>query len=384
LKALARLRRFWLDVHLWIGVALLIPFAILGVSGSVLTFHDELERLVSPHRYEVSEGAPAPLQRLIDAARPALPEGFVVTGVRPSAHEGAPVLVQARSTALTAPGVRPETRTAFVDPADARVLDVANTRADAFGVLHQLHGSLMIPENGRKVVGWMGWAMLISSLTGIWLWWPRNGALLQGLRWSRSPRTTTNLHHLSGFWISIPLAVLAFTGAYISFPQFSRSMLGVFVTLPSEGQRGPGGGPPGGGAAPIDQPQLSADAAARAALEAAPGAALVAVNLPTPGRDGDAPSWRVQIKRPDTEAFVNISVNDATGQARASGEPTPDQNVARWMRRLHDGADYPMVWRVIIALGGIAPALLGVTGIVMWLRRRAARRAIRRGHPKQA
>lgn len=381
MKVLARLRRFWLDVHLWIGVALLIPFAILGVSGSVLTFHDELDQLVAPHRYEVSAGPPASLQSVIEAARPNLPNGYVITGVRPPAHEGAPALVQARTTAQPAPGARPETRTAFVDPASGRVLDVVNTRADAFGVLHQLHGSLMIPENGRKVVGWMGWAMLISSLTGIWLWWPRNGGFLQGLRWSRSPRTTTNLHHLSGFWISIPLAILAFTGAYISFPQFSRSMLGMVVTLPSDAPRG--GGPPGGGAAPIDQPQLSADAAARAALDASPGATLIAVNLPTPGRDGEPASWRVQVQRPDAEAVASVSVSDASGEARAQA-PQADQNVARWMRRLHDGTAYPMAWRVIIALAGIAPTILGVTGIVMWLRRRAARRAIRRGHPKEA
>jgi uncharacterized iron-regulated membrane protein len=320
----------------------------------------------------------------MEAGRAALPDGFVVTAVRPPAEEGAPALVQSRSTAPTAPGVRPETRTAFVDPASARVLDVANTRADVFGVLHQLHGSLMIPDIGRKVVGWMGWAMLISSLTGIWLWWPRNGPVLKGLRWARSPRTTTNLHHLSGFWLSIPLAILAFTGAYISFPQFSRSMLGVFVALPSGEQRGPSGGGPGGGPSPIEQPQLSVDAAAGAALSVAPGAGVIAVNLPTPGRDGEPPSWRVQVKLADAEAFANVSVNDASGEARAPDAPQSDQNVARSMRRLHDGTDYPMVWRVIIALAGVAPALLGITGIVMWLRRRAARRAIVRAHPTQA
>ncbi|MDX2277444.1 MAG: PepSY-associated TM helix domain-containing protein [Hyphomonadaceae bacterium] len=375
MTVLARLRRFWLDVHLWIGVALFFPFVVLGVTGSVLTFHDELERLMSPHRYEVTAGAPASLQAILEAGRAEAPAGFVISGVRPPAHEGAPALVQARSLAQPAPGARPETRTIYVDPVTARVLDVANTRADAFGVLHQLHGSLMIPEIGRKVVGWMGWAMLASSLTGLWLWWPRNGALLKGLRWKRSPRTTSNLHHLTGFWLTIPLAILAFTGAYISFPQLSRSVVGAFVALPES--RGPSG-PPGGGAAPIDAPRMSVDAVAAAAREAAPDAELVAINLPTPGRDGEAPSWRVQVKRPDAEALANIGVDDATGEAKAQGAPQADQNLARWMRRLHDGTDYPMAWRVIIALAGLAPALLGVTGVVMWLRRRAARRAVRR------
>ena len=64
-----------------------------------------------------------------------------------------------------------------------------------------------VPEySGRAVVGWVGVGMSILALTGIWLWWPRGtGSFVRGLRWARSPRFTFNLHHLLGFWISIPL-----------------------------------------------------------------------------------------------------------------------------------------------------------------------------------
>lgn len=381
MSVLTRLRRFWLDVHLWIGVAAFIPFVILGITGSVLVFHHELEHWVAPHRYELSAGAPLPLAAQIERARTALPDGFVVSAVRPPEDSGSPVLVQARATARPADGQRPDTRTIYLDPASGRVLDVANPRAEAFGIMHVLHGSLMIPENGRKVVGWLGWFMLISSLTGIWLWWPRGRSFWRGFRWSRSPRTTTNLHHLAGFWIAIPLAIISFTGVYISFPQMSRAVLGALTGAPSAAARPPGGGGPGGGPPPIENPNLTADAAAAAALAAAPDGHLIAVNLPTPGRDGAAPAWRVQLKLPNAEANSNISVNDLTGEAEARGgaAPAADQNAARLMRRLHDGTDFGMVWRVIVALTGLAPAVLGVTGIVMWLRRRAARRAIRRG-----
>jgi hypothetical protein len=49
------------------------------------------------------------------------------------------------------------------------------------------------------------------------------------------------------------------------------------------------------------------------------------------------------------------------------------------MRQVHDGADMGLVWRWIITIAGVAPTVLGVTGVVMWLRRRARRRAIRHG-----
>lgn len=383
MSVLARLRRFWLDVHLWIGVGLLIPFAIIGVTGSLLVWHEPLERRLEPHRYEVSAGEPLPLQAHIDAARDALPAGFVVSGVRPPAEVGDPVTVQARASASPPRGQRPQTRTVFLDPATGRVLDVANTRAELVGIMHVLHGSLMIPENGRKIVGWIGWFMLVSSLTGLWLWWPRNGAVLKGLRWKRGPRTTFNLHHMAGFWLSIPLAVLALTGVYISFPQMSRGFIEMFVDAPEKGgdRGGPQRGPGAGGPPPLTETHLAADAVARAALDVAPqGARIVSINLPTPARDGGSPSWRVSVKAPEAEANLNISVDDETGEARLrGGGPAPAENIARLMRRVHDGVEMGLFWQTIIFLAGWAPFGLGVTGIVMWLRRRAARRAIQRG-----
>ena len=48
--------------------------------------------------------------------------------------------------------------------------------------------------------------------------------------------------------------------------------------------------------------------------------------------------------------------------------------LARTMRRWHDGTDMGAVWQVVIFLGGIIPALLSVTGIIIWWRARRARR----------
>src|SRR3546814_6548818 len=66
----------------------------------------------------------------------------------------------------------------------------------------------MVPGVGRKIVGWLGVAMMISAFTGIWLWWPMVGRWSKGLRWRRHANLDTNLHHMAGFWISLPLFVL--------------------------------------------------------------------------------------------------------------------------------------------------------------------------------
>ena len=43
------------------------------------------------------------------------------------------------------------------------------------------------------------------------------------------------------------------------------------------------------------------------------------------------------------------------------------------MRRLHDGTGMGPAWQAIIFLGGIIPAILSVTGTIIWIRSRKPR-----------
>ena len=146
------------------------------------------------------------------------------------------------------------------------MLDTAEVAKSFTMVMHRLHGSLLIPDIGRKVVGWLGWAMFVSSATGLWLWWPRHGGFLKGLRWRRGASTLFNLHHLVGFWVCLPLAVLSLTGVYISFPQTSHALFGAAA---------PGRAPPARAASPRrSRPRLTVAEAVAVAQAEAPGAAV--------------------------------------------------------------------------------------------------------------
>ena len=43
------------------------------------------------------------------------------------------------------------------------------------------------------------------------------------------------------------------------------------------------------------------------------------------------------------------------------------------MRRWHDGTGMGLGWQIVIFLGGIIPALLSITGIIIWWRSRKPR-----------
>jgi uncharacterized iron-regulated membrane protein len=359
-----RLRRLWLQVHKWIGLLLAILIVPISVTGSALVWHDWLDETLNPGRYAVSGPVALPPSAYAAAAQRAIGPGERVASIRFPEGEG-PIMVSA-SRPPQPGGGRPVRTNVWLDPADARVLDVAASNGGAVQVLHVLHGSLMVPGAGRQIVGWVGVAMLVSCLTGLWLWWPVTGSVRRGFRWKRQNSTNANLHHLFGFWILLPLAMLSFTGAWISFPQF----FGRFeASQPKSG---------GGGAdriramraRPLERTALDADGALALAQPHATGP-LAAVTWPT----DQSAEWKIAFQREGGPA--EVEVGDATREVSPPRPPRPE-TTARLMRRWHDGNGMGALWQTIIFAGGIIPAILSVTGIVMWWRSRGWRSQLKR------
>ena len=95
-STLGRLRRFWLDVHLWIGVGLFVLLVPLGVSGALLVWHDPLDELLHPHRFEVTDGPAKSPSALLASARDAFGDRATVSQLRMPEHGEGPVIASAR------------------------------------------------------------------------------------------------------------------------------------------------------------------------------------------------------------------------------------------------------------------------------------------------
>jgi len=379
-STLPRLRTFWWAIHRWIALVLCILLVPIAISGALLVWHDDLEAMLHPSRFAVTGNATSPTATYLDNARAALPSGYAPMAVRFPAEDGRPVTVLARGEQ----DGRRQLLTAYIDPPSGRVLDVVNFRSSFFGFLHRFHENLTIPEySGRAIVGWAGVGMLVLSLTGLWLWWPRNGAFLVGLRWRRSGDATIgNLHYLLGFWIALPLALVSLTGIYLSFPQTARSAMSAIAPM------NPQAGRPIFAAQLAPETQLTADAALAAARGAKPGfrpSALFLATLP-PEREqrGEraerserpAASWRVQLRHPESNDIATVIVNDRDGTARSLPDPLAGDRASQWIRFIHDGGRGGIGWQTVVFLTGVFPPVFAVTGIVMWLRRRRSRAAV--------
>jgi uncharacterized iron-regulated membrane protein len=353
-----QLRNLWFQVHKWIGLILAVLIIPISLTGAILVWHEPIEDAMHPARHAVAGPGTLAPGAYADAARAALGKGEALTKLEIPGKAGEPVIASATKAG---PG-RPQRITLYLDPADAHVIDSEKSGEGIFQVFHQLHGSLLIQGAGRPIVGWIGVAMLISSLTGIWLWWPVTGSVRRGFRWKRHPNLDNRLHYMLGFWISLPLFVLSLTGVWIAFPQ-------VFG--------GGFGGPPGTARAkPLEGSVTPLATVVEHALAAVPGRVAV-VNWPTDQK----PEWGIDVA-PAKGHPASVAVTDADGIAKAAPSRGPQQQtLARLMRQIHDGGDTPFIWQLIIFLGGLIPAVLAATGIIMWWRARgwrgdlAARRA---------
>jgi uncharacterized iron-regulated membrane protein len=378
-SAAARLRGLWRTIHRWIGIALMLLLIPISLSGGLLVWHDELDAFVHPGRFATTGTALGqPVSTYFANAASALEGGLQPSVLRFPAAPGRPVTVMARGSA--APGSPPRIVTVYLDPPTGRVLDVVDFRTSLVGFLHRFHENLTIPEySGRQIVGWAGVGMLILSLTGIWLWWPRNGAFVPGLRWRRSPSTMMNLHHLVGFWISLPLAVVSATGIYLAFPQTARTAMSSVAAMTPPGAR-PGFGP-------VERhPTLTPERALAAAQAAVTDATPAAVFLPTragearapaaasapPPTPSASPSWRIQMRKGDA-GDVTVLVEDRSGATRLLPDPLAGDRAAQWIRWIHEGSHAGSPWQIAVFLCGLAPSLLAITGLVMWWRARRRR-----------
>lgn len=358
-----RLRKAWFQVHKWIGLILAIVIVPLCLTGSALVWDQALDHLLNPQRYATTAGPALSPDKLAVAAQAALQPGELIASLRVPSAAGAPAIASSGPTPSKVQGPAPRTNV-YLDPATGRVIEVSNSRSGAIMVMHLIHGSLMLPSIGRQIVGWIGVAMLISSISGIWLWWPTMGSWVRGLRWRRHRNLDTNLHHLLGFWIALPLFALSLTGAWIAFPQF-------FGPLVGENGRPMGFGPDRAAMAtakPLAMPATALGTAAAAALALAPGT-ITQIAWPT---DYKA-RWQFTIK-PSRGKPATIAVDDASGRASIASDMDRGQaGIARLMRQIHDGTGMGILWQTIVFLGGLLPALLAVTGVVMWWRARGWR-----------
>lgn len=356
------MRRLWVQVHLWLGLTLGALGILIGVTGSILVYDREIDAWLNPARYRVSgaQAALAPGEYLKRAAQ-ALEGRARPVNLRMPEDEGMPVVVFARGKEGGS------VSRLYLDPPTGKVLE-ASPGGGFIGWVHTFHENLTLREYmGREIVGLAGFAMLISSLSGLYLWWPARGRFREALGMRRGFTLSRNLHYLLGFYCAVVLAMLSFTGIWLAYVDAGRAVVSVFSAVPPRNIQAPET-PEGGRPIPLEE-------AVRIAQALHPGAPVSGAGLPA----GPRGVYRVNLHAGGSAAPVNSAavfidprssvVLRNTGPATRSG----GENFLVMQRLLHAGEVFGPLGRALIFVTGLLPALLVVTGTMMWLRQRRAR-----------
>ena len=272
------LRRALFQIHLWVGIGLGVYVFLICVSGSALVFHHELSEiaLAGYHHVPAGEqpdeaagrrrltltevaaimGRDRPDLRILSLRPPELAEGTFEAGV-----------LSNRKYHL-----------AYVHPVTGAITGPVPPGGAVLSFLHELHANLLsLAGMGRWLNGIGGGFLFLLCVTGIIIWWPGRG------RWARAmkvngranwKRVNLDLHNATGFWLLLPIAVLAITGSYFTWPRQYRAV--VASMLPVTAAEPPKSNPKNKGLTP---PSID-DLVERARVEA-PGLSLVRVGVPT-------------------------------------------------------------------------------------------------------
>ena len=360
------IRRWLMRIHLWIGIAFCIPFAVLGITGSYLVYDQDV---TAPPRATAVGEYKAPTE-IIAAALAVHPQQRATNLAMPLfAGEPAAVRVTNGSGQRGARG----TSQVFVDPVSLEVLGTREgVRTPLSDFMHSLHGNFLIGgRDGRSIVGWMGVGMTFLGISGLILWWPRKGAWKTSL-WRKNTRGFVfqrQLHSTVGVLGWVAFIAVSFTGVAISFPQtITAGFQGVFGGDPAQ--------PRIANIEPLANTNaINADQAVEVALGAVPAVRLSSMNLPA---EADEP-YRINLIADSALAgapLINAVIDPYRSQVLSVRDPRGFQlgdTLMAWQRTVHDGRAWGPIWAFLVFFSGLMPPLFAVTGTAMWWTRRRAR-----------
>src|SRR5579859_7397562 len=160
------LRKIILNIHLYAGLAAAVFLSILGVTGSIMAFEDQIDGWLNPQ--PVIHPLPErlslhALQTRLEDAHP----GYKVAGFGFSPRADLPF-----GTFLFSESLKKGMNLA-VNPYTGEIVPQPAQQSNFTGKVHQFHTHLLLGGGGQAVVGYAGVFLLFLSLTGLVLWWPR-------------------------------------------------------------------------------------------------------------------------------------------------------------------------------------------------------------------
>lgn len=389
------MRLLLVRLHRYCGLATALFLFVAGLTGALIAWDQELDAALNPSFYRANTRGPAlpawELARRIEAADTRLELTYLPLGVE--AGKALQVRVAPRIDPRTARHYALDFNQMAVDPATGHVQarrmwgKVSLARLDLMPFLYELHYTLHAPvirgfDAGTWLMGIVGIVLLFDCVFALVLSFPsvKSWRKSFAFRWQRGGYALTfDVHRSGGVWVWGILAVVAMTSVSMNLSEpVVRPLVSAITPLTPSPLQDPGWMRPGApGHVPLTRERVTAMAsdAARAHGITAPAGALYrvpdsdayGVGFFAPGHErGDAGLGNAWF-------YYNASTGKLVGTS-IPGEGTVGDVFMQAQFPLHSGRIAGLAGRIVVSAVGLAVATLSVTGVIIWIRKRNARR----------
>lgn len=404
-------RHFWVLIHRWAGLAMAAFLIIVAVTGSLLAFYPELERLINPQFY------PKQVQReKLDIATLAeLAEQRV-----PNSQVNSVFMETNQETTLVVLALRPDSSgqstplgfdQLIFDPYTGEELGRRQFASISQGMInfmpfvYKLHYNLMLDKFGLWVLGICALIWTIDCFVGFYLtlpqrrkgtpsptlvtaeknqksWWQRWQPAWK-IRWkSSSYKLNFDLHRASGLWLWAILLIFAWSSVYMNlwdtvYTWTTRTVFdykAAWTELPNLDK-------------PLQDQKLSWRQAQiigeqlmaeQSKIHHFSILQPVALRL---DRKLGVYNYTVRSSRDiqDRRGVTRVFFDANTGELKLALLPSGQYNgntVTSWLYALHMGNMFGLPYRIFVCILGLVISMLSVTGIVIWMKKRQARAAV--------
>lgn len=388
-----RPRRVATLLHRWTGLALAGFLTIVGLTGALLAWNDALERVFAPSLFVLPASSvdrpPLDIFRLREAAERL--SGGAVNGVDfTRAHDAAAVFyVQPRPG-----GPAPANDEIALDPASGHLLgarrngDLSQGRVNIMPFVYRLHDTLLLGDTGALILGIAALFWTLDCLVGAYLTFPArakhprapSGWLARWkpswlLRWRAGGfRLLYDLHRAGGLWPWALLAILAWSSVSFNLPQVYRPIMALAGTQAPD--------PPPASRDPAAAPRIGWEEAyahartAMAQLTARDGIVVLDERLLFYDPATHVYEYRVRSNHdPGRTGNTSLRLDGDTGRVSGFSVPTgraAGDTITTWIGDIHVADVFGWPMKVALSLTGLAIAMLSITGVLLWARKRRA------------
>ena len=395
MRANIAVRQIFVWLHRWVGLLLAGFLIVVSLTGSLITFNSELERLISPQLYAPPRPGVVPLDlgTLAARAESLIPEARV-EWVSFTATDQAVAQVTPRTNPATGQPFVLGFDQLFLDPWTGDELgrrmngDLSQGLINVMPFIYDLHWWLALGTAGFWILGIVAVTWTIDCFVGFYLtlpvtienFWARwKPAWL--IKWRAGAfRLNFDLHRASGLWLWLMLFIFAWSSVMMDMrPVYDWVTQRLFdYRSPEEDLMSPSlraDGPPR-----LDWPAAYAAGARLLQEQASLRGFSIERELglyynPEFGTYFlNARSNRDFI---DHSGGTGVAFDGDTGALRSVDLPAGQRTgntVTSWMYALHMANVFGLPYRIFICVLGLVITMLSVTGVYIWWKKRRARK----------